>query len=86
MEPIEWDAYALEIGLSKGQLDGLKAVLADLDLWKKSERLVSIFDSLEAMGVRDYVRYDSNIIRGLLYYTSTVFEAFDLSGESGARS
>ena len=81
MEPAEWDAYALEIGLSKGQLDGLKSILADQILWKKSERLVRIFDSLEAMGVKEYVRYDSNIIRGLLYYTSTVFEAFDLSGE-----
>jgi histidyl-tRNA synthetase len=81
MEPAEWDAYALEIGLSKGQLDGLKSVLADQNLWKKSERLVRIFDVLEAMGGKEYVRYDSNIIRGLLYYTSTVFEAFDLSGE-----
>ncbi len=81
MEPAEWDAYALEIGLSTGQLDGLKSILADQILWKKSERLVRIFNSLEAMGVKEYVRYDSNIIRGLLYYTSTVFEAFDLSGE-----
>jgi histidyl-tRNA synthetase len=81
MEPTEWDAYALEIGLSKEQLDGLKSVLADEYLWKKSERLERIFDILESMGVRDYVRYDSNIIRGLLYYTSTVFEAFDLSGD-----
>jgi histidyl-tRNA synthetase len=81
MEPSEWDAYALEIGLSKEQLRGLKSVLADQALWKKSERLVQIFDILESMGVKDYVRYDSSIIRGLLYYTSTVFEAFDLSGD-----
>lgn len=81
MEPAEWDAYALDIGFSQAQLDGLKVVLADQDLWKKSERLVRIFEALEAMGVKEYVRYDSNIIRGLLYYTSTVFEAFDLSGE-----
>jgi histidyl-tRNA synthetase len=81
MAPSEWDAYALEIGLSKGQLDGLKAVLADKNLWKKSERLERIFDALEMMGAEEYVHYDSNIIRGLLYYTSTVFEAFDLSGD-----
>ena len=81
MAPDEWDAYALEIGLSKGQLDGLKAVLADKNLWKKSERLERIFEALAMMGAKDYVHYDSNIIRGLLYYTSTVFEAFDLSGD-----
>jgi histidyl-tRNA synthetase len=81
MGPTEWDAYALEIGLSQGQLEGLKSILADQNLWKKSERLERIFEILETMGVRNYVRYDSNIIRGLLYYTSTVFEAFDLSGD-----
>jgi histidyl-tRNA synthetase len=32
------------------------------------------------MGVRDYVKYDSGIIRGLPYYTGIVFEAFDVSG------
>jgi histidyl-tRNA synthetase len=35
---------------------------------------------LEALGVREYVRFDPNIMRGLLYYTGTVFEAFDQSG------
>jgi histidyl-tRNA synthetase len=33
------------------------------------------------MGVKEYIQYDPNIIRGLLYYTSTVFEAFDRRGE-----
>ena len=32
------------------------------------------------MGVSDYVEFDPNIVRGLLYYTGTVFEAFDTSG------
>lgn len=81
MSDSEWDAYALELGLSTGQLDGLKLVLANGELWKKSERLQRIFAALKAMDVQDYVRYDPCIIRGLLYYTSTVFEAFDLSGE-----
>ena len=79
MEPTEWDAYASDIGMSPEQLTGLKAILADTELWKKSQRLVAVFDSLQAMGVSDYIQYDPNIIRGLLYYTSTVFEAFDLT-------
>ncbi len=78
MEPAEWDAYADEIGLSRFQLDGIKSILEDTDLWKKSNRLVRIFNVLNSMGVQDYIQYDPNIIRGLLYYTGTVFEAFDL--------
>src|ERR1044071_2536046 len=33
MEPTKWDAYALEMGLTQAQLDGLKTVLADFGLW-----------------------------------------------------
>jgi histidyl-tRNA synthetase len=35
---------------------------------------------MEAMGLRDYVTFDARIIRGLDYYTGTVFEARDLDG------
>lgn len=80
MSPIEWDAYAMDIGLTMEQLAGLKAVLANTDLWRKSDRLVGVFAVLESMGVKDYVKYDPCIIRGLLYYTSTVFEAYDKKG------
>ncbi len=80
MEPAKWDAYALELGLTQKQLDGLKDILGNLDLWKKSDELVRLFAALEALGVKEYVRFDPNIMRGLLYYTGTVFEAFDVSG------
>lgn len=77
MRPPEWDAYVLESGLTAGQLEGLKAILQDGDLWRKSDELVRFFDVLEGMGLREYVQYDAGIIRGLDYYTGTVFEAFD---------
>ena len=80
MDPAKWEAYALETGLTQPQLDGLKTVLADYELWQKSEELVRLFKTLDALGVREYVKFDPNIMRGLLYYTGTVFEAFDLSG------
>jgi histidyl-tRNA synthetase len=80
MEASKWDAYALEIGLSQSQLDGLKAVLDNFDLWKKDEELTRLFASLEALGVKEYVKFDPSITRGLLYYTGTVFEAFETSG------
>ena len=80
MEPAKWDSYVLESGITQIQLDGLKNILADFDLWKKSDELVRLFAALEALGVKDYVKFDPNIMRGLLYYTGTVFEAFDTSG------
>jgi len=80
MEPAKWDTYVLDGGLSQTQLDGLKAVLGNFDLWKKSDELVRLFSALEALGVKEYVKFDPNIMRGLLYYTGTVFEAFETSG------
>ncbi|MCZ2126545.1 MAG: histidine--tRNA ligase [Anaerolineales bacterium] len=80
MESAKWDAYALELGLSQTQLDGLKSMLGDFDLWQKSPELTRLFSALEALGAREYVKFDPNIVRGLLYYTGTVFEAFDVSG------
>lgn len=80
MTPEAWDAYALENGLTQPQLDGLKKILANYQLWQENDELVRLFKALDALGVREYVKFDPNIMRGLLYYTGTVFEAFDLSG------
>jgi histidyl-tRNA synthetase len=80
MDANKWNEYALEIGLTQSQLDGLKAVLGNFDLWKTSDELTRLFAALEALGVKEYVKFDPNIMRGLLYYTGTVFEAFDTSG------
>ena len=70
----------LRLGLSQTQLDGLKDILGNFDLWKKSDELTRLFAALEALGVKEYVKFDPNIMRGLLYYTGTVFEAFETSG------
>jgi len=80
MDADKWDAYALELGLTQTQLDGLKSMLGNYDLWKRSDELTRTLAALDAMGVREYVKFDPNIMRGLLYYTGTVFEAFDTSG------
>jgi len=80
MEPAKWDEYVLQIGLDQNQLDGLKQILGDFELWQKSDELVRLFKTLDALGVKEYVKFDPNIMRGLLYYTGTVFEAFDVSG------
>lgn len=80
MESAKWDAYALDLGLNQTQLAGLKDLLGNFELWKKSEELTRLFAALEALGVKEYVKFDPNIMRGLLYYTGTVFEAFDVTG------
>ncbi|MEO8355765.1 MAG: histidine--tRNA ligase [Chloroflexota bacterium] len=80
MESVKWDEYALEMGLTQRQLDGLKDILGNYELWKKSDELTRLFAALEALGVKAYIKFDPNIMRGLLYYTGTVFEAFETSG------
>ncbi len=80
----EWRAYALDVGLSEIQVDGLLKLLNNQNLWQDSEELVKFFDLIKSFGVEDYVSYNPKVIRGLDYYTGTVFEAFELGGESRA--
>lgn len=80
LPPANWEAFGLEIGLTPIQLNTLKNNMDDKNLWQQSEALVQVFDALEALGCKEYVRYDPNIIRGLPYYTGVVFEAFDVRG------
>ncbi|MGW8251636.1 MAG: His/Gly/Thr/Pro-type tRNA ligase C-terminal domain-containing protein [Anaerolineales bacterium] len=56
-------------------------MLANDELWQKSDAMKRLFTALEALNVLSYVRYAPNIVRGLDYYTSTVFEAWDVEGE-----
>ena len=76
----KWDQYVMDLGIDQIQLEGLKTILADYELWQKSDELIRLFKTLEALGIKEYVKFDPNIMRGLLYYTGTVFEAFDISG------
>ena len=80
MEPKEWEEYAKAAGLSNKQFDGLKAILDDTEGWRKSDDLVRLFRALKSYQVQDFVKFDPGTIRGLLYYTGTVFEAFDERG------
>jgi histidyl-tRNA synthetase len=74
----------MEKGLTRKQLDQLITILADKALWKRSDELVRFFAILESMGLSDFVVYDPQIIRGLEYYTGTVFEGRDAEGEGRA--
>ncbi len=81
MSPDAWESYALEQGLSPSQFDEVCALLGDDGLWKKSDELVRFFGATEALGVSGYVKFAPYIIRGLAYYTGTVFEGRDRNQE-----
>ena len=59
----------------------LDAVNTFIQSGKPTAELQSILDNLAARGLRDFVKVDYRVIRGLAYYTGTVFEAFDRTGE-----
>jgi len=77
----DWTTYAAEIGLSPAQITAMQAMLANFDLWRQSEDLVRLFDAAQALGITSYMRYDPGIVRGLDYYTGTVFEAQEARGD-----
>lgn len=84
MRIAEWRAYGVDGGLTEEKIDALVKLLENKDLWQNSAELKEIFALLEKMGLRDYFAFDPEVIRGLLYYTGTVFEARDLSKDGRA--
>ncbi|HEY8834887.1 MAG TPA: histidine--tRNA ligase [Chthoniobacterales bacterium] len=46
-----------------------------------SEKLDRLLEALRVRGLADFVRIDLGIVRGLAYYSGTVFEAFDRGGK-----
>ena len=81
MSPEAWLEYGKEIGLSPEQISKLKEMLADQDLWKLSAELTRFFAVIDALGLSQYFQFDPSIMRGLLYYTGTVFEAWEVGGD-----
>ena len=75
-----WRAYAQEEGLTAEQVEGILRIQSNPNLWQESDDLQRVFTILEKMGLRDYVEFDPEVIRGLDYYTGTVFEAQARSG------
>lgn len=80
LSPPKWEAYAADLGLNTQQIDQLQNLLNDQDLWQKSAALEGLFPAVEALGVSDYVHFAPHVIRGLDYYTGTVFEALAIKG------
>jgi histidyl-tRNA synthetase len=75
-----WGDFARSIISSEEQINSLLKILEDEEGWKNEQELVEFYQASDSLGILDYIRYDPSVIRGLDYYTGTVFEAFDLQG------
>ena len=80
LEAGAWRAFGLELGLDPKSLDGIQELLGDDQGWRDSSELRSFFEAVEALGAADYMKFDPTVVRGLDYYTGTVFEARDTDG------
>lgn len=80
MSSKKWADWSLEEGLSREELVALQKILDNREAWKNSAPLQRFFEATDSLGVGDYVAYDPTVIRGLDYYTGTVFEARDSEG------
>lgn len=81
-----------ELGLSNDVIEKLTSILTPqnslenlLSILPENSlaipQLKELFAVCDAYGISDWIVFDASIIRGLSYYTGTVFEAFDRTGE-----
>lgn len=80
-----WAREALaRSGLSANQVEGVLSVAEirgrDASALSPGSEIALLLDTLDAMGLGDFVEIDFSIVRGLAYYTGTVFELFDRQG------
>jgi histidyl-tRNA synthetase len=54
---------------------------SDAAVARELDRLDQYAQRLAELGLADFIRFDPTIVRGLAYYTGTVFEIFDRQGE-----
>lgn len=64
-----------EIGISHDEVNDF------IEKGRPTAELEAIIANLSARGMKNYVKVDYHVIRGLAYYTGVVFEAFDKKGE-----
>lgn len=72
-----WRESCAAAGLSSAETTGIEELLSRGDGAESSPELGSLLAALADLGVADYARVDHGIVRGLDYYTGTVFEARD---------
>lgn len=93
LKPGDFALALKDIGLDENQVSELKMLLETDNIYEMDsfmlgdkgkealEEFKELMGYLRGMGLGKYVKLDLSIMRGLDYYTSTVFEVFDKSGE-----
>jgi histidyl-tRNA synthetase len=93
LTPAEFTTAAASLGLDEHavqQACRLKYRVGDLATMKEHTGIQELTDlealdeQLRAFGIADWCEYDLGIVRGLAYYTGTVFEIHETSGASRA--
>ena len=80
-----------ELGHTDDVISKIQSVLGikDMENLKKSldkkssaiSELNTLFDLIDSYGMSEWVEFDASIVRGLAYYTGSVFEAHDREGK-----
>ncbi len=86
----EYEKALTELGLDEQKIEQIEALYsmsveeatALCPESQGSAELVALFTALKALGLDKYCKFDFGIIRGLDYYTGTVFEVFDKHPEN----
>ncbi|GMP40636.1 hypothetical protein CsSME_00011003 [Camellia sinensis var. sinensis] len=97
MEKIPIDEIKKELRsaeLSDEAIEELLQVLSIKSLTKLEEKLGAageavadlkrLFSLAEKFGYSEWIQFDASVVRGLAYYTGTVFEGFDREGKQRA--
>ncbi|MGL6225128.1 MAG: histidine--tRNA ligase [Thermoguttaceae bacterium] len=90
VEPDVYRQQLLENGLNEGQMDTLDSLYSmNVETAVRfcpdsqgAKELQSLFRGIAALGLDRYCQFDFGIVRGLDYYTGTVFEVFDEAPEN----
>jgi len=72
---------AKELSLTEDQARAILQILEEKNAFLDFPSLVKIFELLKKYGVSEYTEFDPAVVRGLEYYTRTVFEGWDTKGE-----
>lgn len=80
MTPDAFRKWLGELGFTGDQITALQNFL-DTPTWTDCAELDELFHLLKVMDVDKYCDFDPSIVRGLAYYTGTVFEIWDKKRE-----
>lgn len=81
VSPTEFEQMLAGLNLSVKQISQVIKILSDKKGYQSSTWLIKLFELLGLTNVADYVEFEPSIVRGLDYYTNTVFEGWDIKGE-----